>query len=78
MLKVSPTNCTGCGACENICPLNAIKLEENSEGFRYPNIDSTKCTNCGMCEKVCPIKNHTKHEELDYVHAITTADRSGP
>ncbi len=74
MLKVSTTNCTGCGACENICPLNAIKLEENSEGFSYPNIDSTKCTNCGMCEKVCPIKNHTKHEELDYVYAITTDD----
>ena len=29
--------CTGCTACMNICVKNAITMEENSEGFYYPN-----------------------------------------
>lgn len=53
-------NCTGCFACYNICPKNAITLEEDKEGFKYPKIDQEKCINCGLCEKVCPIiKNET-------------------
>ena len=47
-------NCTGCGACMNICPKKAITMEVNSEGFRYPKIDKTKCINCGLCLKQCP------------------------
>ena len=45
--------CSGCSACYNICPVNAIKMEEDIEGFKYPVIDKTLCTNCGLCEKVC-------------------------
>ena len=29
--------CTGCFACYNICPKNAIKMEEDEHGFIYPN-----------------------------------------
>lgn len=49
--------CTGCGACQNKCPNNAISMKEDEEGFLFPNIDKTKCTNCGLCEKTCPILN---------------------
>lgn len=45
--------CSGCEACYSICPRNAITMEENSEGFRYPVIDKALCTNCGLCEKIC-------------------------
>lgn len=59
MIKYSNTNnpvdCYGCGACEQICGHEALRLNANTEGFLYPEIDSTKCTNCGLCEKVCPI-----------------------
>ena len=50
-------NCVGCGACESLCPVNAIQITENFEGFLYPEIDSSKCVNCGLCLKKCPSNN---------------------
>jgi len=58
MSNVSTVNrneCTGCGACENICPQNCIYLEYNQEGFLEPVIDLSKCTDCGNCLSVCPV-----------------------
>ncbi len=52
-MRLKQETCSGCGACYNICPQNAIKMEENSEGFKYPVIDKTLCTNCGLCGKIC-------------------------
>lgn len=46
--------CSGCTACMNICPKNAIKMIEDEEGFKYPQIDKEKCINCGACTKICP------------------------
>lgn len=58
MEKICDTNkCTGCGACSSICPKDAIKLQENNEGFLYPIIDKTKCIDCGKCQKVCHINS---------------------
>lgn len=45
--------CTGCGACENICPVGAITMKENDEGFLNPVVDVEKCVNCGLCSKKC-------------------------
>ena len=47
--------CSGCSACFNICPQRAISMEENAEGFLYPQIDKDKCNNCGLCTKICPV-----------------------
>lgn len=49
--------CSGCTACEHVCPTVCIKMKEDEEGFLYPSIDKTKCIHCNKCEKVCPIKN---------------------
>lgn len=46
--------CSGCGACANICPKDAIKLVLNEEGFLMPQIDKNKCIDCGLCKKKCP------------------------
>ena len=46
--------CTGCFACSNICPKDAITLPENNEGFYNPVIDEDKCINCSLCDKTCP------------------------
>ncbi len=46
-------SCTGCGACENICPVDAITMTENKEGFLNPVLNNEKCVNCGLCSKKC-------------------------
>lgn len=46
--------CTGCFACYNTCPKDAISMDENKEGFYFPVIDPALCINCGLCDKVCP------------------------
>ena len=49
--------CTGCMACYNICPNNAIIKRIDDEGFIVPNINESKCVGCNKCVKVCPILN---------------------
>lgn len=46
--------CTGCGACKNICPKDAIELQPDREGFLMPVINQEKCVSCGLCGRVCP------------------------
>lgn len=53
--------CTGCGACFNICPTDAITMKLDKDGFLKPYIDSEKCILCHMCEKVCPVNNPIKN-----------------
>lgn len=49
-------DCVGCGACFNICPVKAIEMKIDEEGFYYPSINLDRCTKCHLCEKVCPTK----------------------
>lgn len=53
--------CTGCGACANVCPKNAITMKENEEGFLAPVIDFDKCIHCGLCRKTCPPMNQVSN-----------------
>lgn len=46
-------DCTGCRACEQICPVKAITMKEDDEGFLTPIVDKNKCVNCGLCRKSC-------------------------
>lgn len=51
------SDCCGCEACFNICPVHAIEMQINSAGFWYPKIDSDLCVGCSQCREVCPV-NH--------------------
>lgn len=53
----SSQTCTGCSACSNICPKEAISIIPDSTGFLMPDIDENKCVECKLCEKACPIIN---------------------
>ena len=45
--------CTGCTACAAVCPVGAIEMKEDSEGFLRPVIGDT-CILCRKCEGACP------------------------
>lgn len=49
-------DCTGCMACKQSCPVNAISTIEH-DGFYYPIIDTEICIKCHKCEKSCPVLN---------------------
>lgn len=67
--------CSGCSACANVCPVNAISMKPDSEGFIYPDIDFEKCINCGKCRKICPVANKTTDtEQIPTVYAAVNAD----
>lgn len=51
---VSKDICTGCGACASICPVDAIEMKPNYDGFYNPVVDYDKCINCGKCSATCP------------------------
>lgn len=48
--------CCGCTACLAICPVNAIAMQSDEEGFLYPKIEVLKCIKCKRCINVCPFK----------------------
>lgn len=52
-IQRSKTECCGCSACVEVCPVDAITMQQDAEGFLYPRIDEDKCIHCGKCERVC-------------------------
>lgn len=53
-IKNHTSLCCGCGACKCICPVGAIEIVENEEGFLQSIVDENKCISCGKCVKICP------------------------
>lgn len=52
--ELEKIKCSGCWACFNVCPVNAIEMKQDEEGFKYPLIVEEKCIKCSKCEEVCP------------------------
>lgn len=64
MIKLNEENrnlCCGCEACKEICPVNCITMEYDSEGFLFPVVDKEKCINCNKCVNVCSIFSERKN-----------------
>lgn len=70
------SNCTGCSACYNVCPVDAIEMQPDSiEGFYRPVIDGNKCIRCLKCEKSCPIISPlVSNEESNTIYAVWNTD----
>ena len=47
--QVDEEKCTGCSLCVDVCPLEAIKLENDKA-----KVDEDTCTECGACVDECP------------------------
>lgn len=45
---VESDNCSGCGDCSRVCPVDAIEMVDGKS-----SIDPVKCIGCGLCQGVC-------------------------
>ena len=52
--------CTGCGRCVNVCPIEAMRLVSANDrarpGRRVARVDVQTCLGCGVCIRACPTK----------------------
>jgi coenzyme F420-reducing hydrogenase beta subunit len=70
----SKNKCCGCRACESICPVGAISMHEDMEGFVYPHMNMQICIDCDLCEKVCPFINSKKNPQSKHAEACYSKD----
>lgn len=64
--------CTGCAACAATCPVEAITMQPDEEGFLQPNIDLSICTDCEQCREICPVNRQKTNG-----HATVKQDTNG-
>lgn len=58
--------CYGCTACVLTCPMRAIDMAYDQEGFVYPRIDQEKCIHCGKCVSVCNHISVERYKKADF------------
>jgi heterodisulfide reductase subunit A-like polyferredoxin len=51
---VDPDLCRGCGRCVEICPFEAVRLVEGSDGTFTAQVFRHNCVGCGGCGGRCP------------------------
>jgi len=56
--KIDYDTCTGCDACNKICPVDAIVMKPLpiKKPNKIPEVNLAVCIFCGLCEDVCPTK----------------------
>lgn len=73
-IRIVPQDkCTGCGACYNKCPKDAIEMREDREGFLFPSV-LDNCVSCGACQNACPVLKPVKVNGTPQCYAVW-ADR---
>lgn len=56
------SECTGCGACVDMCPNQCITIHKDNEHFLYPHVEQDNCIDCQRCLSVCPNHNNQLHQ----------------
>lgn len=54
---VNKSDCYGCNACVQVCPIKCIRMEPDEKGFWYPKVDENQCIQCGKCVNACQISD---------------------
>ncbi len=47
-IKINAEECTACGACAEVCPVEAITVDDVAV------VNEDDCTECGACVEECP------------------------
>ena len=68
-------NCTGCGACINICPQKCLEFYQSDEGFYYPSVNTIECIDCGLCKKTCPEISKIEKRQSRKTYAAFSKDK---
>jgi len=70
--------CTGCGNCADICPNEAITMEEipeleskPGEKNERPQLDYGRCCFCGLCVDICPPGSLRLSRDYFHIHFDT-------
>lgn len=73
---LNKNECCGCSGCLQKCPVQAITMLENEEGFFYPVIDKEKCIECGLCVKICPQLKEAKVADKGFPKAYAMYNKN--
>jgi coenzyme F420-reducing hydrogenase beta subunit len=63
-----------------VCPVHAIVMKQDEEGFPYPSIENDVCIHCDACRRVCPILAESSKERKtepfhpSHVYAVRNND----
>lgn len=83
-MNINNVNCTGCGACLNICPYKCINIKTTEEGFLKAIANNEFCIKCGKCLTVCaterenlsqnkPIKMYAGYADDSEIRQVSTS-----
>ena len=67
--------CSGCSACEKICPMGAIEMTKDFKGFYYPKITYSKCVSCGKCINVCDFSSRNT-KKISYLKTFCVVNNN--
>ena len=67
--------CTGCGACAQVCPKEAIEMKQDDRGFYHPNIDDEECIECGKCTRTCHVNSTNDFNEVKSKYLFRHSDK---
>ena len=69
ILFLKKEECCGCGACLNACPVKAICMAPDEDGFLYPYVNEEQCIQCGLCTRVCNFQHGERTDTLGKTYA---------
>ena len=49
---IDKETCTGCEACVEACPVDAISMNDNGKA----EVDDNTCIDCAQCVDECPVE----------------------
>ena len=73
MIYVDGEKCAGCGVCEDVCPVEAIRVSDG-----VARIDQDRCNECEACVEACPNEAILVVIEPAEEKAISLRERPAP